>query len=190
MKFLGSKKIETERLILRATEESDLKTLWEILCISEVNKYYLTSKLNSDWELELPWQMKKLERAKNNDVFCWSIVLKEGNKCIGQITAQEGNAGALDIRDIGWFINPKFQRNGYAYEVASAIIDYMFDQVDINAFETCAAICNPASWRLMEKLGFLRKNGERLISNYTFGGIEECYVYKLTKEEYLENKKC
>ncbi len=88
MKFLGSKKIETERLILRATEESDLKTLWEILCIPEVNEYYLTSKLNSDWELELPWQMKKLECAKNNDVFCWSIFLKEGN------------ASALDIRDI------------------------------------------------------------------------------------------
>ena len=48
MNFTGSKKIETDRLLLRPTEEKDLKTLWEILCIPEVNKYYLTSKLNTD----------------------------------------------------------------------------------------------------------------------------------------------
>ena len=64
MRLLGSKKLVTSRLILRSTEESDLKTLWEILCIPEVNKYYLNCKLNFHWEEELPWQMKKLAKAK------------------------------------------------------------------------------------------------------------------------------
>ena len=44
MNFIGSKVIETERLLLRPTQETDLKTLWEILCILDVNKYYLTKK--------------------------------------------------------------------------------------------------------------------------------------------------
>ena len=53
MNFIGSKKIETDRLILRPTEESDLKTLWGILLDTGVNKYYLTSKINSDWNKPL-----------------------------------------------------------------------------------------------------------------------------------------
>ena len=39
MKDLGSKTLETERLILRKTEEKDLKRLWEVLWIEDVNKY-------------------------------------------------------------------------------------------------------------------------------------------------------
>jgi len=185
MNFIGSKTIETERLILRATEESDLKPLWKILCDSNINKYYLTSKLNTDWEKELPWQLKKLEHAKDKDVFQWSIILKDTNECIGQISVQEkDNSYPKDIRDIGWFINPKVQRKGYAYETAIAILDYMFNEVGISAIKTGAAIINEPSWKLMEKLGFKRKE-EIYKTKYTF--IEEqvdCYSYELTKEDF------
>ena len=33
MKFLGSKTLETKRLLLHKTEEKDLKILWQILLI-------------------------------------------------------------------------------------------------------------------------------------------------------------
>lgn len=185
MNFIGSKTIKTERLILRVTEESDLKPLWEILCDSNVNKYYLTSKLNHDWEKELPWQMKKLAHAKDNNVFQWSIIKKDTNECIGQISVQEKDETfPKDIRDIGWFINPKFQRNGYASETAVAIFDYMFNEVGILAIKTGAAIINEPSWKLMEKLGFKRKE-EIYKTKYTF--IKEpvdCYSYELTKEDF------
>ena len=39
MKMLGSKIIETERLILRQSAEQDLKILFYILSMPEVNKY-------------------------------------------------------------------------------------------------------------------------------------------------------
>ena len=57
MNLLGSKKIETKRLILRKTEEEDLKKLWEILKKEEINKYYLTTKINFVWEKEKKWQL-------------------------------------------------------------------------------------------------------------------------------------
>ena len=86
--MLGSKTLETKRLILHKTEEKDLKELWSILCIDEVNKYYLTAKLNYDWEKEVKWQYKKLENASNPDVFTWTIELKDTNEVIGQISVQ------------------------------------------------------------------------------------------------------
>lgn len=183
MNFIGSKKMETERLILRPTIETDLKTLWQILCISEVNRYYLTCKLSFNWENEEEFQYKKLKHAKDENVFQWSIVLKENNECIGQISVQE-NGENKAIRDIGWFINPKYQRKGYAYETAKKILDYMFNEVEIKSIETGAAICNPASWKLMEKLGFKRIEDKHLNICYTFGGDQELYSYVMTDEDY------
>lgn len=42
MKFLGSKTLETDRLILRAQTMTEQKRLWEILMTPEINKYFLT----------------------------------------------------------------------------------------------------------------------------------------------------
>lgn len=186
MRMLGSKIIETERLILRPTEEIDLKVLFNILSMPKVNKYYLTCKIVKTFEDDYIWQMKKLEKAKYNDVFQWSIIKKKDDSCIGQISVQEKENNLIDIRDIGWFIDPKEQRKGYAYETASNVINYMFKEVDIKAIETSSAVCNPASFGLMEKLGFKKKSEETQKQKYTF--VEElvdCYSYGLTKEEYL-----
>lgn len=185
MKYLGSKKIETSRLILRATAEPDLKVLWQILCIPEVNRYYLSSKLHFNWEEELPWQMQKLAHANDQNVFCWSIILKENSECIGQITVQRKENFPDDIRDIGWFINPLYQRHGYAYEAAQAIIEYMFTEVGIKKILTGAAIANQASWQLMKKLGFKRLVGQNFFTKYTFASSEdELYAYELEASSF------
>lgn len=195
MNYIGSKKIATNRLILRATEESDLKPIWEILCIPEVNKYYLTCKLSYDWEQEKEWQYKKLAKVNNPDKFQWSIILKETNECIGQISVHEAHdedASITDqsIRGIGWFITPKYQQLGLATEAAEAILEYMFNEVNITEIKTGAAIDNPASWKLMEKLGFIKRTNKTHLVKYTFIDTPvEAYSYGITKEEYIKHNK-
>ena len=57
MKYLGSKQLETDRLILKAQSMIEQKRLWEILMIPEVNRYFLTvptkfrDKLK-DWNIQ------------------------------------------------------------------------------------------------------------------------------------------
>lgn len=195
MNYIGSKTIETERLILRKTEESDLKILWLILCDKEVSKYYLTSKINYDWHKELPWQLAKLSHANDNDVFQWSIIKKDTSQCIGQISVQErrtedSSITSKDIRGIGWFITPKEQKKGYAYEAATAILKYMFEEVEISAIQTGAAVENVNSWHLMEKLGFIRRTEKLHKTKYTLiDRPVECYSYGITKEEYNNLKR-
>lgn len=190
MNLLGSKKIETKRLILRKTEEEDLKKLWEILKKEEINKYYLTTKINFVWEKEKKWQYKKLEKASNSDVFCWTIIIKDTNTVIGQISVQEGPVpDVLEIRDIGWFIDIPYQRQGYAYEAANAVLDYMFTDVEIEEIETSAACVNPGSWKLMEKLDFKRLDTTHFVK-YTF--VDEpikVYEYKLVKKDFLNKER-
>ncbi len=65
----------------------------------------------------------------------------------------------------------------------------MFKEVGIDKIKTCAAITNPASWRLMEKMNF-NKTGKTVKIKYTFLENEEkCICYEIKRDEYLEYSK-
>lgn len=184
MKYTGSKTLETKRLLLHKTEERDLKEIWNILLLEEVSKYYLTTKINDDWEKEKVFQYKKLEKASNPDVFCWTIELKSDHSIIGQISINPTDIET--IKDIGWFLDPMYQKKGYAKEAALEVLKYIFLEVGIEKIETSAAIINPNSWKLMEKLGFKRLSSTKKIK-YTFCHKEVLgYQYILEKNDFLK----
>lgn len=186
--YIGSKVLESKNLILRPTQEEDLKVIWKILGNREVSKYYLVGKYNYNWEEEKKWQYKKLSNALNKDVFQWSIVLKSQNKCIGQISCQnsydENNVLKDDsIRDVGWFLDLEYHRMGFGTEAGRLMLDYMFNEVNISKIETCAAIDNSASWKLMEKLGFTRTNKIKKVKYTMLDDKVDCYCYELKNKK-------
>lgn len=195
MNFLGSKTIETDRLILRTQTMNEQKRLWEILMIPEVNKYFLTvppkfrEKLK-DWDKQQKFYEDDMKHANDNNVFRWSIFLKDTGECIGRLSCHEGHdedesINNPNIRGVGWIIDPKFQGHGYGTEATKAMIDFMFLDCEIEQIITGAAICNLASWKIMEKLGFERQEKTKMIQ-YTFlDELTEIYSYVMTKERYL-----
>lgn len=195
MKYLGSKTIETDRLILKAQLMEEQKKLWEILMIPEVNRYFLTvpSKFRDklkDWNIQEKYYEEEMKHAKDNNVFKWSIFLKETGECIGRISCHEATSENSEITDsnirgVGWIIDPKYQSRGYGTEASKAMIDFMFLECKIAKIITGAAICNPASWKIMEKLEFERKKETKTIQ-YTFlDEPTEIYCYELTRDKYL-----
>lgn len=202
MNLIGSKTIETERLILRSSKMEEQKRLHEILMIPDVNKWYLTSakkhannKEHWTWENQEKFYKFKIDKADNPDVFGWSIFLKKeytkSNKeeVIGQVTAQE-NGEDVTIRDVGWYIDPNYQGKGYGAEAAKAMIDYMFKEVEINKISSGAVKDNTASCKIFEKLGFKKIGEVKEESPYTFYNGELIFSkYELTREEYYGNKR-
>ena len=195
MKYLGSQERETNRLVLKPQTMEEQKYLWEVLMIPEVNRYFLTvpPKLRDklrDWKKQETYYQEDMKHAFDKDVFRWSIFLKETGECIGRLSCQENGEGIEDpsIRDVGWLIDPRYQGKGYGTEAAYAMIDYMFCEVGISEIRTGAAILNPASWKIMEKLGFIRQQETKWIQ-YTFlDAPVEDYCYHITKEEWLKKK--
>lgn len=115
MNFSGSKTIETDRLILRAQTMNEQKRLWEILMIPEVNKYFLTvppkfrEKLK-DWDKQQKFYEDDMKHANDNNVFRWSIFLKDTGECIGRLSCHEGHdedesINNPNIRGVGWIID-------------------------------------------------------------------------------------
>lgn len=199
MNLIGSKTIETDRLVLKAQTMEEQKYLWRVLMMPEVNKYYLVvpqflrEKLK-DWSKQEPYYEEDMKKANNPDVFRWSIFLKETGGCIGKVGCHKASDEYDDIddseiRSVGWYIDPKYQGCGYGKEAAKAMIEYMFDEVNIKEIKTGAAIENPASWKIMEGLGF-KNTGKTKMVQYTYlDKPTEDYQYILTKEMYLENNR-
>ena len=194
MKYLGSKQLETDRLILKAQSMTEQKRLWEILMIPEVNRYFLTvptkfrDKLK-DWNIQEKYYEEEMKYAKDGNVFKWSVFLKETGECIGRISCHEAsvenpNITDSNIRGVGWIIDPKYQGKGYGTEAAKAMLDFMFLECEIHEIITGAAICNPASWKIMERLGFERQKETKSIQYNFLDEPTETYCYKLTRDKY------
>lgn len=195
MNLIGTSELETERLILKIPTIKEQKRLWEILMIPEVNRYYLTVPLKYrenllDWDKQKHFYEEKIAHSLDKNKFEWSIFLKENGECIGRISCHERQCEDKSItnpsiRGVGWYIDPDYQGKGYATEAAKAMCDYMFKKADISEIITGAAVNNPASWRIMEKLGMQRTEKTYFIQ-YTFSKepIEVC-TYIINKEDYL-----
>jgi RimJ/RimL family protein N-acetyltransferase len=194
MNLIGSKIIETERLILKPQTMQEQKRLWEILMIPEVNKVYLTTPAKfrdklKDWSKQEPFYEEKISHANDKDVFEWSIFLKDTNECIGKIdyheySKEDNEINDLSIRGVGWYIDPIHQGKGYGTEAAKHTLKYMFEEVQITKIITGAAIDNPASWKIMDRLGYKKLPQTKLVTYTYLDEPVEIYTYEITKEQY------
>ena len=213
MNKMNSKNLYTDRLELRIPTMKEQHRLWEILVDENINQYYFPtpdrifiknelSKDNiedlktarkifmeqfSDWDRQKPFYEKKIECIKMQDdsqKFTWSIFLKGTDTVIGQITCQPKDNEPENIRDIGWFIDPNYQRQGYATEAAEKVFDFMFNEVEITDIKTSAAEINLGSWKIMEKLGF-EFIGKKQSTYFKGDKILIAKKYHCNKEKFL-----
>lgn len=202
MKRILPVELHTERLDIRVPKYEDQYDLWNILKQESVNLYYHSTPSRfetrkeyqealQDWESQKKWYYLKIDNLdKDSDMYTWTIFLKTIDKPIGQITVQPNDQyDDLNIRNIGWYINPELQGQGLAYEAAVEVLKFMFNQVEIERIETEAVTLNPASWKLMEKLGFVRTG----IIKASYKDMEDNDIYKYTyflnKSMFLERLK-
>lgn len=64
--------------------------------------------------------------------------------------------GSVEQAEIGYWIGRPFWGNGYATEAAQALVDYCFDEAGFRRLTAGHFADNPASARIIAKLGFRR----------------------------------
>lgn len=189
MKKIGTRTLETSRLIMRKNDIKDFDEYFNIISDHELIKYYAVCKMGEDKEKDLLYFKKNLENYENQDsgnFFRWSIIKKSDNKFLGIISVFNKDSKD-DIKDIGWYISKDEQGKGYGTEAAKEVIKYMFEDVEISAIETEAATINLPSWKMMEKLGMHKIDKELPVYNYYYAGPTKVYGYLITKEDYIKN---
>lgn len=176
--------LETERLILRLVEDTDVDHLYEILSDAEVAKfdyfYPLTSKEQA---------LKFIERYKNeveeNEEITWGIVLKETNKLIGTCCLGSFDDGARR-GEIGYDIAQAEWGKGYATEALEAVIDYGFGTMNLNRIEATITPGNDASVKVLNKLNFIHEGIVRE-RDLIKGKLEDGIMMSILKRDYIKN---
>ncbi|MBB4826308.1 RimJ/RimL family protein N-acetyltransferase [Sporosarcina luteola] len=147
--------IQTDRLILRLFEKSDAQTVTR-LC-NNYNIYKSTLYLPYPYSLNdaLVW----IETHKKNfDEDCsyeLAITDKDSGELFGAISLS--NNQRFKNGEIAYWIGEEYWGRGYGTEAAKAIIDFAFQEKTLNKVFARYFKTNPASGRIMEKIGMERE---------------------------------
>lgn len=172
-----SPKLETERLILRRYEETDIDMQYEVLTDNRLAKYIKFPNLTKEEELECikDW----IKNADDSKYEKWVIVLKDDNTPIGNISVN-GIEKTHNYCNVGYVILYDYWGKGYASEALKVVSDYLLDS-GYHLVECSCNELNKQSSRVMEKAGF-KKDGyianRRLNKDGTYSGVE---YYSKTK---------
>jgi len=87
----------------------------------------------------------------------WAAELQADRKVVGQVCFKQVEPLHVMTRGLGYIVSPHYQRRGYASEAISALLRNGFASAGIHRVVAHCSPENPASWRLLEKMGFRRE---------------------------------
>lgn len=143
--------IHTERLILREINVGDLENVFHGLSNDDVTKYYAVS-FNSleETQTQMEWY-KNLKRDKTG--IWWAICSRENQTFYGAIGYNELDE-VHHKAEIGYWLLPKFWRNGFVKEALPSIIHYGFEKLNLHRIEAYVESENENSARILTSLSF------------------------------------
>jgi RimJ/RimL family protein N-acetyltransferase len=123
----------------------------------------LGATIPADWPPEmlvdaLPFFLRQLEAAPDQTGWLnWYGLLAGGHGEPFVLMASGGFMGPPrnGTVEVGYSVLPEFQRQGYATEMAAALVDWAFAQPDVRRVIAEAHTDNTPSLRLLRKLGFV-----------------------------------
>lgn len=143
--------ITTERFKLVEWQASDLPQLKEILQDKTTMWAYDKSYNDEDCLKWLEWNIKSYH---DNGFGLWKIVNKTTNEIVGQCGITCQTVEDESYPEIGYQVKNDYWRQGMAYEVATAVEKFGFNQLH---FKELVIICgenNIPSMNVAIKLGF------------------------------------
>lgn len=167
---VGTRTIETERLILRKLEISDLEQVYNNWCSDPKVSKYVTWDMHENIEQTKEYIKFKLGLYEKDYRFDWVVVIKETNEVIGEIDSVKQSLN-YNLVELGYCYGSKYWNNGYATEALKAVIRYLKEVALVEKVTACHISTNPASGRVMQKAGM----------NYD-ATLKEYVVDKNTKE--------
>ena len=146
--------INTERLVLKPLGKSYLESTILYAMDYENTRYMCYLPDETVKEAEEFLANVENEWKKDMPQFLEFAILYNGVH-IGAVSVYFENAAG----ELGWIINKNYWGNGFAYEAAKALIDYVDTEMKVSHFLAHCDTENAASFKVMEKLG-MKRTGE------------------------------
>jgi RimJ/RimL family protein N-acetyltransferase len=148
--------IQTERLLIRPWRDADSAPFFAINSDPEVMRHIrvVASREESDAGIERQRQSQALHG------FCfWALERRADGAFLGFCGLRRGVPATpiADDLEIGWRLGREYWGQGYAREAAAACLAWAFDEAGAPRVAAITVVANTRSWRLMERLGMIRR---------------------------------
>ena len=188
---VGTKLIETERLILRKFTLDDSEAVFKNWASDEEGQsLYCEPAYKTKESVDKLLIDKYIANYKDDNYYRWAIILKNNNECIGQIAYFLVN-DENNFAEIEYCIGKEFQGHGYATEACKAVIGFGFNEMKLHKVQICHMEINNKSKRVIEKCGLTY---EGTLRDFFYDKKNDKYIsrlyYSILKSEYdkMENK--
>lgn len=183
MKHCGTKRLETERLILRRFEKRDAAAMFKNWMSDDKVTEFLTWKTHKTIEASEEMIGKWLSSYEKDDFYYWAIVPKNGpDEPIG-VTCVVYIQEDIEMVEVGYCIGQKWWHQGIASEAYAEVIKYLFHEVGVNRIESRHDIYNPNSGKVMVKCGLQYEGTLRQTVRNNHGLANEA-IFSILAEDY------
>jgi [ribosomal protein S5]-alanine N-acetyltransferase len=112
----------------------------------------------------------------------YAITLRDTQELIGAMGIIVSMADRQ--AEIGYWLGVPYWNRGYCTEAAAAVFQFAFDTLALHRMHSCHFPRNPASGRVMQKLG-MRQEGLQRAAKKRWDAYEDVVLYGLLAEEWF-----
>jgi RimJ/RimL family protein N-acetyltransferase len=162
--------LETERLQLRKPTLADVKAISLIANDRRIaENTRLPHPYSQDHAVDF---VRDIARAQRQTVF----LIQHHYTPIGMV----GVDWREEIPELGYWLGVEYWGRGFATEAARAVIDFTFEEFDLEVLKSGARVANPTSRNVLEKCGF-QWTGVELHRFESLGSSSPVDCFRLTR---------
>ena len=127
------------------------------------------------------WIGRRQQRFEEGRSVTFAIVLRRDDALIGAISLMEISQ-QHEHAELGYWIGKPYWNNGYCTEAARAVVRYGFGALGLHRIRALHLSRNPASGRVMEKVGMIYEGCQRQHVK-KWGVFEDLKMYAILETE-------
>ena len=183
MNHCGTQRLETGRLILRRYVNADAAAMYKNWASDQDVTWFLTWPTHRIEEVSGRVIEDWVNHYSEDCYYHWAITLKDnGEEPIGDIAVVSLKEN-VSMAHVGYCIGRNWWHQGITSEALKAVMEFLFDVVDVNRIEARHDPRNPNSGKVMEKCG-MKYEGTLHSSDWNNQGICDACYYALLKSEH------
>jgi len=176
--------IETNRLKIRPWTVDDVEDIWPVVS-DPAFPQHMSWEAHKDRAETREWLETAARVVSSNEEVKWAI--EHEGKAIGSIGFHEitwqVRAFRLDRGELGYWLAPSHQKQGFMTEAVNAVVRYGFETIGLHKIMVTCFADNVASRRVIEKSAF-RWVGRSEDDVWRDGKWHAHLIYELTAPEW------
>jgi RimJ/RimL family protein N-acetyltransferase len=175
--------IETSRLILRPFRLDDAVSVQRLAGEREIADTTLNVPHPYEDGMAELWIATHGPGYEAGSLATFAIETRDGSQLIGAIGLKISTT--LGKGELGYWVGKPFWNMGYATEAAGAVLAFGFDDLQLDSVHAMHLARNPASGRVMEKIGmFVEETARQDVMKW--GRLEDLVGYAIPHEEWVK----